>query len=415
MGNPPSSPAPGAPSKLRILFVDDQPLILEAQRRMLRHMRGRWDMAFALSGPEALEQMAKKPFDVVVSDMRMPGMNGAQLLNEIMVRYPMTIRFVLSGFADLQLIRQCVGTTHQYLAKPCDPDYLVAAVTRATSFQHLALGNPRVQKLFARIDRIPSVPSTYLQLVKLLEAPEASLDAVEELIARDIGMTARVLQLVNSAFFGNPRPTSNIQEALSFLGLDNLKSLVLTHDLFHEAEPEPDSLPLLEKIWDQACRTGFAAEAITRQECKEPGRESRAFEAGLLLHAGTALLAANFPEAYAQTLKQAIQTGQDVCELEQQAFGVSHPEISSHLLSLWGLPHDLIEAVAWYRAPGKAPSRHDRCSPLASIHISSALLEDGPIQPIPLDEPFLQSCGLELDAELWKQAIRANPTGGSAS
>ncbi len=105
-------------AKKRILFVDDESLALQGLERMLRNMRNEWEMEFVDSGPKALERMAQADFDVVVSDMRMPCMNGAHLLNEVMLRYPATVRLILSGHADQDLILKCVGSTHQYLAKP---------------------------------------------------------------------------------------------------------------------------------------------------------------------------------------------------------------------------------------------------------------------------------------------------------
>ena len=107
------------PAKTRILFVDDEPLVLQGLQRMLRPMRNEWEMAFVESGRRALEEMATLPFQVVVSDMRMPGMNGAQFLSHVQELYPRTVRLILSGHADKDLIMKCVGTAHQFLAKPC--------------------------------------------------------------------------------------------------------------------------------------------------------------------------------------------------------------------------------------------------------------------------------------------------------
>src|SRR5438093_827737 len=115
--------------KTRILFIDDETLVLQGLQRMLRSMRNDWEMEFVESGAKALERIAQVGFDVVVSDMRMPGMNGAELLAEVMKRNPKTVRLILSGHADKELILKCVGSTHQYLAKPCDPEALKATIT----------------------------------------------------------------------------------------------------------------------------------------------------------------------------------------------------------------------------------------------------------------------------------------------
>ena len=123
--------------KKQIIFVDDDPLVLQGLQRMLRHMREQWEMEFVTSGPAALERMAQHSFDVVVSDMMMPGRSGAELLNEVMQRYPQTIHLILSGHADKELIMRWVGATHQYLSKPCTTEDMVQALTAGLKQYHL--------------------------------------------------------------------------------------------------------------------------------------------------------------------------------------------------------------------------------------------------------------------------------------
>ena len=117
--------------KKRILFVDDEPMILQGLQRMLRPLRDEWDMVFVDGGEKALAAMAESTFDVVVTDMRMPVMNGAQLLTEIRKRHPSTVRLILSGHADKDLVSQCLGVAHQYISKPCDPEQLKTTIRSA--------------------------------------------------------------------------------------------------------------------------------------------------------------------------------------------------------------------------------------------------------------------------------------------
>src|SRR5271168_4540910 len=121
--------------KKRILFVDDDKFALNGMDRSLRSMRDEWEMEFVGGGNQALLRMDEAAFDVIVSDMRMPGMNGAELLNEVMKRHPKTVRLILSGYADHDLIMKCVGSTHQYLAKPCDAKTLKMTVQRAAHLE----------------------------------------------------------------------------------------------------------------------------------------------------------------------------------------------------------------------------------------------------------------------------------------
>src|ERR1700733_7175339 len=151
--------------KKRILFVDDEDFALRGLERLLRSMREEWDMEFVDSGEKALARMNGAAFDVIVSDMRMPGMNGAELLNEVMKHHPKTVRLILSGYADRDLILKCVGSTHQYLAKPCEAESLKAAVSRASNLEG-SLQSERLKSLVGQMSRLPSIPSLYMQVVE---------------------------------------------------------------------------------------------------------------------------------------------------------------------------------------------------------------------------------------------------------
>jgi DNA-binding NtrC family response regulator len=154
--------------KKRILFVDDEAMVLDGLRRMLRPMRDEWEMEFCESGPIALAQMAVSPADVIVSDMRMPGMNGAELLTRVMELYPRTVRLILSGHADHELILKCVGSTHQFLAKPCDPEAIKATVRRAAATDG-ALQSDALKTLVGQMSRLPSIPTLYREIVEALK------------------------------------------------------------------------------------------------------------------------------------------------------------------------------------------------------------------------------------------------------
>lgn len=215
----------------RILFVDDEPRVLQGLERMLRPMREKWEMRFVESGAQALATLAVTPADVVVADMRMPGMDGAQLLKEVMRSYPATIRLILSGFTEKNMIGRCVGVAHQYLAKPCDPATLRATIERLTALEN-TLQEGALQRLVGRLERLPSLPTLYTEILQCLENQNADLTDVGTVIARDLGMAAKVLNLVNSAFFGLPQQIANPAEAVLYLGLENVKSIVLAAKTF---------------------------------------------------------------------------------------------------------------------------------------------------------------------------------------
>jgi CheY-like chemotaxis protein len=117
----------------RILFVDDEPAILDAIRRSFRAHRARWQMEFAQTAAGALDLLAAEPVDVIVTDFRMPEMDGGQLLSVVRERWPRTARLILSGYSGLQdqLIESDLAD--EYLNKPCSSEDLAGAIERALS------------------------------------------------------------------------------------------------------------------------------------------------------------------------------------------------------------------------------------------------------------------------------------------
>src|SRR5579863_2413558 len=206
---------------IRILFVDDEPLILEGLQRSLRPFRKEWSAAYAAGGEEALAMLQREPFDVIVTDMRMPGMDGAMLLAEVTCRYPDILRMVLSGQSDLESVVKSAGATHQYLTKPCSIEVLRNVVNRTVSLRQL-LNNASLMQVVSRMRSIPSVPPLYVELTHCLKSRDGSLDKASAIIQKDMGMSAKVLQLANSGLFGAPGRIGCTREAVSYLGLETI-------------------------------------------------------------------------------------------------------------------------------------------------------------------------------------------------
>lgn len=185
----------------RILFVDDEIRILEGLQRMLRPQRKEWEMAFAPGGQAALTMLEASTFDVIVSDMRMPGIDGAALLETVRQKYPSVLRIILSGYTELEASYRAVPVAHQFLLKPCDPDALRAAIERATSLVEV-LNSKMLASLVGSLQELPSLPRTYAELRHALSDPDSSIDQVVRIVEQDVAITAKVLQLVNSAFLG---------------------------------------------------------------------------------------------------------------------------------------------------------------------------------------------------------------------
>ncbi|MEJ5252966.1 MAG: HDOD domain-containing protein [Chthonomonadetes bacterium] len=401
--------------KRRILFVDDEPNVLQGLQRMLRSMRNEWEMDFAGGGEEALRKMEQAPFDVIVSDMRMPGMNGAQLLKEVARRYPNTVRIVLSGHSDREYILQLVTTTHQYLAKPCDTETIKDTVNRACALRDL-LASKELSALVSQIKSLPSLPSLYTRIVEILQSDDPSLQKIGQIVSEDIAMSAKVLQLVNSSFFGIARRISNPVQAVMFLGLETVKALVLSVHIFAKWDSNRVKGFDIERLWHHSMAVSAMAKRLAETEQLSVREADEAFTAGLLHDVGKLILAGGLPDAYQQVLNESKKQNIPLWLAEEQAFGASHAEVGAYLLGLWGLPTSIVEAVAWHHRPANCPAR--TFCPLTTVHIADALWyqdasanEQNP--PSALDVELVESMGLTERLPVWQAVFKqATEQGG---
>ena len=396
--------------KKRILFVDDEVNVLQGWRRMLNPMRHEWDMVFVESGQEALALLAQAPCDVIVSDMRMPGMDGTQLLTQVMERFPLTVRIILSGYANSNMILKAVGPVHQYLAKPCDAATLQITVARACALR-LLLADPTLQGLVASLPTLPSLPTRYLEVLEAVQDPHGSLERVGDIMSRDISMTAKILQLVNSAFFGLRRHVASPVEAVKLLGLDTIKALILSVQIFSHFDQKQGGAFALDVLWQHSLATSTCAKRIAQAEQQDRQVVDLAFMAGLLHDIGKLVLAAHLPDLYSVARVQAQAHGTTVWEAERAVLGTTHAEVGAYLLRLWGLPEPIVEALAFHHCPSACPDQ--RFSPLTAVHIANALVptEDSTEAggtPAALDSTYVAQLGLSERLSTWRpQSCRA--------
>jgi putative nucleotidyltransferase with HDIG domain len=336
-------------NRTRILFVDDEPLVLQGLQRLLRNMRGEWDMVFVDSGPKGLEACAKEPFDVVVADMRMPGMNGAEFLNRVMLLHPGTIRLVLSGHADADLIIQAEGAAHQFLSKPCDPEVLRSVIQSACEIGG-RMRSEEIRRALGGIAHLPVIPASYQEIIGLLSVDSSTAEDLAKVIRRDPGMTANILKLVNSAYFGLRQRVSDPGEAVAYLGVDTLKSLALIHGIFQQVKGFPRGFNS-RHLWQHSLELATTAREIARIEGLDRGLLADCFTGGLLHDVGLLILASGFPKEYERIAALLAQENLDVKDAELRILGVHHGEVGAHLLGLWGLPGPVVEAVALHHSP----------------------------------------------------------------
>ncbi|MBI4582287.1 MAG: HDOD domain-containing protein, partial [Planctomycetes bacterium] len=252
--------------KKRILFVDDEPNVVDGLRRLLRKQRQVWHMEFAQSGAEALAKLAEMPFDVLVTDIQMPGMNGAELLERVVQAYPGVARIVLSGHVDETVATRVVSLAHRFLAKPTDADTLIAAVERAGVAQQ-EIGDERVRAWIGSCRSLPSLPTLYVELMQAAHSDTTNAREIARIISRDMAISAKILQLVNSSFFGLARRISSIEQTVSLLGLVRIRALVLAEHVVRKLMPEnaPSGLTI-NHLWSHSCAVAEVAHRISKLE-----------------------------------------------------------------------------------------------------------------------------------------------------
>lgn len=385
---------------INILFVDDEPNILEGLQRMLRPLRHEWAMSFANSGAEALTKFETQPIDVIVSDMKMPGMDGSQLLHAVMERYPHVIRIVLSGYSEKEMIIKSVGTAHQYLSKPCDADTLKATVTRVSALRDLLM-DETLRRLVSQLPNIPSLPMLYNELIDELNKAEPSTRVVGDIVKKDIGMTVKILQIVNSAFFGLRRRISDSREAVDFLGLDTISSLTLGLGIISQMETQV-SASVLADIWSHSMSVSVMANKIAAMENRETA--SDAFTAGLLHDLGKVVLAVNLPQKYRAVEELIRQEGLSRLEAEKEVFEATHAEVGAFLLGLWGLPAQVVRAVAYHETPMEAAG--EGFTALSAVYAANTIQHycestDKSIECPAFDMEYLMSLGLTEKVPAW--------------
>ncbi|MEH6442768.1 MAG: response regulator [Oceanospirillaceae bacterium] len=328
-----------------ILFVDDEVNILNGLKRMLNTKKKVWHMVFVESGAKALEILQVNSFDIVVSDMRMPCMDGAKLLTTIRANYPRMGRIALSGYSDTQMILESIKATHLFISKPTDFATLSSAIERCLSIQSM-VQDKDLCDFISGISTLPCLPEIYKKLVCELSSKEASIDSVGRIVELDIAMSVKLLQIVNSAYFGLAREVTSPTEAAAHLGLDIIKSLVLSIKVFEVFEDDVD-VKKISKVFSRSQTVAKLAVAMAKEAGYGLNECNQLLTAGLLQDIGKLVICSYFPQALqAEYDAQANVDLTLLLELERGIYGVSHEQIAVYLLHLWGIPLPVVECVA---------------------------------------------------------------------
>ncbi|MFQ5580791.1 MAG: HDOD domain-containing protein [Nitrospiria bacterium] len=384
-----------------ILFVDDEPMILEGLQNLLRRKRKKWEMVFALGGEKALEELKKAPFDVIVTDMRMPGIDGAALLKEVHLHHKKTVRIVLSGYSELEAALRAIPVAHQFLSKPCQPELLDSVIERACNLQDL-ISDEVLLKSIANIDNLPPVPRMYSALTNALMNPDTGAEDIAKILEQDMAMCAKLLQIVNSSFFASAMPTTNIKSAVTRLGFQMVKNLAMSLEVFKtKTTPNVPGFSVDRLQAHSLLVANLSTNLPTQKQLSED-----TYMAAMLHDIGQLIMATELPDKLKKAIETANKETIPLHAAEEKLYGVTHAEIGAYLLGMWGLPYPVVEAVANHHDPGRV-SQHD-FAPLSAVHIADGLIseaEENLEAPPYLDLDYLESMGVMNQLESWRKMV----------
>ncbi len=395
----------------RVLFVDDEQNLLDGLKHMLHPMRSSWSMDFATSGQDALTLMEQEPgHDVVVVDLHMAGMMGAEFLQRVRDRFPEVVRIVLSGKLNAETLAEASGVGHQILSKPCDPDNLRNVLSRAFTLRE-RMEKSTVKETLLRMGTLPSVPALYWMIVEEINSPYPTIAKVAQIIARDPGMTAKVLKLANTR--GPTNRISDIVEATHTLGLDNLKSFVLAAEIFSDIRQDGQSLAFdVDALWQHGLTVSEYAKKIADHEVDNQQIVDDSYTAALLHDIGLLILASKLPDEFEEAMAHAREQHTTLIQAERKVLGATHAEVGAYLLDLWGLADEIVKAISHHFFPSGEPDEmytfeeEDEFAPLTAVHVANYFCEDeestdDEYGKAELDMDYLEGLGVDVHVSDW--------------
>jgi HD-like signal output (HDOD) protein/CheY-like chemotaxis protein len=365
----------------KILLVDDDQNILQSFKRAVRPMHSEWKVVLCDNGKSAYELIqADDSFDLIISDLRMNGLNGIDLLKKVKEASPDTIRFSFTGSTENSLLIEAASVSHRLISKPCEGGKLVALIRNSLLLRE-KLQNPGVRKNLYKLGVIPSLPKFYQEFYKEIQSPDASVAKLGRIIEKDIGMTAKVLQLVNSAFFGFRKKVANPVHAATLIGINGMRDIFLVAGFFNAFGENdfPKTLDI-EGIWQHSLITANRARKIAVREGLSQDDIDTSYTAGLLHDLGIIALAATKRADYEKVIALAQNENFPLHQAEKRVFAVDHATVGGFILNLWGLPHAISEIVTFHCSPPCDPSLKN--TPLSIVCAADMLATQETLSPL---------------------------------
>lgn len=345
--------------ELTVLLVDDEPKVIKGLERSLSLLETDWNILVAFSGEEGLRLLEEESVDVVLSDLRMPVMDGAAFLKTVRSRHPGVIRFVLSGYADKHLMLEAERYAHQYLVKPCTAQKVVESVKKVYE-TYSRINNKEVLDVVSNSEGLLSGDGLVGELLRVTDDPECSIDSLKELIIKDPPIYASILKISNTAFFGSSGEIESIDQALMILGIDFVKAIGLVELMKREITLSPSQSHFAERVFEHSIE---ARQLVVHfaGAIGNPKFVQRIQSIALLHDLGKLILLDYAGDRYMKMCADSLEQDKECWRLEREIFGCDHAAIGAYLFELWGFPEEIVRGVAWHHCPEDL-GNDDNCS-----------------------------------------------------
>jgi HD-like signal output (HDOD) protein len=389
----------GGAAPWRVLFIGSDPLWFGQIKGDVGCLQPDW-LCLHAPGVAEMENLNWRSANALVVEAR--ASDTRDWLEKARKERPDMNCLVRCDFSEKSVTDRWKGLGYPMLAAHSDASVLASSLLRNARLREWK-ADPAIQRILPSLRKLPATPRLYVQVTDELRSPNGSLDVVADLIRRDPVMSAKMLQLVNSAFFASSHEVTDTLDAAMILGTERIKSLILLAGIFSQYKEAKGICPSSEALQAHSIQVGVFARAITLSETKDAETAESAFTAGVLHDMGKMILAGNLPEWYKEVPKLRASKQLSDYSAELEMFGANHANVGACLLASWGLPLPILEAVAWHHEPERS-SEKDFCL-LAAVHAANAFAHQAEGTPAELHEGFLNRIGLADCCPRWRQII----------
>jgi len=394
----------------KVLVVDDDLSYLSSFEDSLKREGRPFTTYSALGAEQAIRLLERESIDLIISDVDMPGgMSGEALLHKVSFQWPSTLRFLMTGKVESISAFRLFGVAHQVVSKETSHSEIFELISAALTLRE-KIHSPDVLHCVNRFDSLPLLPESFVRVSELLKKEDFYQAELIEVVNRDLTLSAEILRVANSAYFGARKKITSLDLALNLLGTSSVRNIIIFAELFKQPHGLPKQLFDISELWEHSVSVANISTLLARRLGLPTALREAAFSAGLLHDLGKIVLAKMRPTDYRKAIELSRDLNAPMFEAEMALFGASHDEVGAYLLESWGFPLTIVDAVAYHHH-----DLHSCCNKLSAQsivavanNIHNGLTNDSeePFLIEEFEDELLSQLG-EDSAKLWRGIHRA--------